>query len=145
MSKNIKECDHEVVSTENSHFVYCTKCKEDLFIDDYNWYLVKKEKCETSERISELEQQLLKANAKNERLVNAINKSNTFGIDRYEAKAILQEAVKASSAQSLKLYVADVVDYIHDEIIDACETAEECRQEIVSYTIILRNSVKEGE
>ena len=90
-----------------------------------------------------IEQQLLEANAKIERLSSFITSSIYDASEqlRMRGESILNE----SPAQSLALHDADVIDYIHDEIIDGCETAEECKQEIVNYTIRLRNSFKEGD
>jgi uncharacterized coiled-coil DUF342 family protein len=31
-----------------------------------------------------------------------------------------------------------VIGHIHDEIIDSCESAEECRQEIINYSVTIR-------
>ena len=41
--------------------------------------------------------------------------------------------LKASIPQGLA-----VIDHIHDEIIDSCESAEECRQEVINYSVRIR-------
>ena len=38
-------------------------------------------------------------------------------------------------AAGVKAVVAAVINHIHDEVIDDCESDEECRQEIVNYSV----------
>ena len=37
--------------------------------------------------------------------------------------------------QELEKGTLKIIDYIHDEVIDHCDTAEECRSEIVNYSL----------
>jgi hypothetical protein len=100
----------------------------------------------------ELEQLLLESTAKIERLLNAISESNVFGVDRYEAKSILQGATEESNARSLAMHDADVIGG-YQELLDKRLARQ---QSPLSTRAIamgfanehikqLRNSVKEGE
>ena len=45
--------------------------------------------------------------------------------ENYNMKGGVEAVVKA------------VIDHIHDEVIDACDSDDECRQDIVNYSLCL--------
>ena len=57
-----RECKHEYAKPTRaqhiSHHVPCVKCGEELFIEDYYWWLSRKETASREAKIKELEQQL---------------------------------------------------------------------------------------
>lgn len=48
-----------------------------------------------------------------------------------------EDYVKIFEAEGVKGVVKAVIDHIHDDVIDTCESDEECRQEIVNYSVFL--------
>jgi len=54
-----------------------------------------------------------------------------------EAEIFAGEGSMEAAEQAWNAAKALTTDHIHDVVIDDCETAEECRQEIVSYSIKL--------
>ena len=90
-------------------------------------------------RIAELEQQLLEANAKLERQNSAllIAIHNMSGGD---AKAEVRDIYDETSAQSLRLHDADVLETLAKDFTDISG-----KLYVMARAKQLRNSVKEGE
>ena len=63
--------------------------------------------------------------------------------EKLQAKVIeLQQEIagadgrlEAAYQSSLEKDTLNIIDHIHDEVIDHCDTAEECRSEIVNYSL----------
>ena len=54
-----------------------------------------------------------------------------------EVELFAGEGVMDAAEQAWNASQALAVDYVHDVVIDCCATAEECRQEIVNYSVRL--------
>ena len=101
-----------------------------------------------AKKIADLEQQLLEANAKIERLTAAMVQTDwecRLRFDQPEPyETLLSQAMKESPAQSLALHDADVIERMLDRIEPTCDATERMHVFMTDYIRELRASVKEG-
>ena len=112
----------------------------------YSWQLLQECRTENTAQAQEIDE--LKAHV-NELCMAArpvaINLyTNADGVVEREVDQLfnLNSVVHQIPAQSLAAHNIKLLDRVHDEVLDNCTTAEECREAVVNMTLDWRNMLR---